>query len=55
MLLTHKDLLFELEEIRRKVSGQDEKIEAIFNYLRQFVEQKNIPRKRIGFRKESKS
>ena len=49
MLLTHKDLLLEMEEIRKSVSGQDEKIEAIFSYLKQFVEQKNIPRKRIGF------
>src|SRR5690606_3192536 len=29
MLLTHKDLLLEMEEIRKKVTGQDEKIELI--------------------------
>jgi len=36
MLLTHKDLLLEMEEIRKKVTGQDEKIQAIFSYLKQF-------------------
>ena len=29
LLLTHKDLLLEMEEIRKKISGQDEKIEII--------------------------
>lgn len=31
MLLTHKDLLLKMEEIEKKVSGQDEKIKLIFN------------------------
>jgi len=50
MLLTQKDLLLEMESIRRKVSGQDEKIELIFNYLQQFIREKEIPRKKIGFK-----
>jgi len=49
MLLTQKDLLLEMEEIRKKVSGQDEKIELIFNYLKQFIKEKETPRKKIGF------
>ena len=52
MLLTHKDLLLEMEEIRKKVSGQDEKIELIFNYLSQFIKEHEEPRKRIGYKKE---
>jgi hypothetical protein len=52
MLLTHKDLLLEMEEIRKKVSGQDEKIELIFSYLRQFIKEQEEPRKRIGYKKE---
>lgn len=51
MLLTHKDLLLEMEEIRKKVSGQDEKIELIFNYLRQFIKEQENPRKKIGYKK----
>ncbi|MFN8414978.1 MAG: ORF6N domain-containing protein [Cytophagaceae bacterium] len=50
MLLTHKDLLLELEELRKKVSGQDEKIEIIYNYLQQFVQQESEPRVQIGFK-----
>ena len=50
ILLTNKDLLLEMEEIRKKVSGQDEKIEIIFNYLKQFLEVREKPRTKIGFK-----
>jgi len=53
MLLTHKDLLIEMEEIRKKVSGQDEKIELIFNYLRQFIKEQEKPRNSIGYKSSS--
>jgi phage regulator Rha-like protein len=52
MLLTHKDLLIEMEEIRKKVSGQDEKIELIFNYLQQFIKEQETPRKSIGYKRK---
>lgn len=54
MLLTHKDLLLEMEEIRKKVTGQDEKIELIFNYLKQFVKAQETPRTAIGYQTSSK-
>ena len=50
LLLTHKDLLLEMEEIQKKVNSQDEKIELIFKYLKQFVKEKEKPRKSIGFK-----
>lgn len=50
LLLTHKDLLLEMEEIRKKVSGQDEKIDLIFNYLKQFIKDQETPRVKIGFK-----
>jgi hypothetical protein len=53
MLLTHKDLLIQMEEIRKKVTGQDEKIELIFNYLKQFIKEQEKPRKSIGYRSVS--
>lgn len=53
MLLTHKDLLLEMEEIRKKVSGQDEKIELIFDYLKQFIKEQETPRKAIGYKTSS--
>lgn len=53
MLLTHKDLLLEMEEIRKKVSGQDEKIDLIFGYLKQFIKEQETPRKSIGYKTKS--
>jgi len=50
MLLTHKDILIEMEEIRKKVNGQDDRIEIIYNYLLQFIEQQQVPRETIGFK-----
>lgn len=50
LLLTNHDLILEMEKIRKKVSGQDENIEMIFKYLRQFVKEKEKPRKKIGFK-----
>lgn len=50
MLLPHKDRLLEMEEIRKKVTGQDEKIELIFNYLKQFIKDQEEPRKAIGYK-----
>ena len=50
ILLTHKNLLLEMEEIRKKIAGQDEKIQMIFYYLKQFIDEKKKPGTRIGFR-----
>lgn len=52
MLLTHKDLLLKMEEMEKKVTGQDEKIGQIFNYLKQFIKDQETPRIKIGFKKE---
>lgn len=50
MLLTHKELLLEVERMRKRVGKQDEKIELIFNYLKQFVKDQETPRTPIGFK-----
>ena len=50
MLLTHKDILLKLEELEKKVTGQDEKVMMIFNYLKQFITAQETPRKRIGYK-----
>ena len=49
LLMSHKDMLIELEEIQKKVSNQDDKIEMIFNYLKKFIQTQAHPRKKIGF------
>ncbi|MCE2397080.1 ORF6N domain-containing protein [Candidatus Poribacteria bacterium] len=50
ILQTHQDLFLQLEEIRSKVSGQEEQIALIFEYIKQFeqikqqeLEQQNRP------------
>ena len=50
MLLTHKDILLELKELKERVEGQDERIDLIYNYLMQFVEQKKVTKNTIGFK-----
>lgn len=53
MMLTHKDLLLEVEEIRKKIASQDEHIELVFDYLTQFItrDKKETEQRKIGFRK----
>jgi len=52
LILSHKNILIELEEIKKKVVGQDEKIELVFDYLTQFItnREESNARKLIGFR-----
>lgn len=50
MLLTHKDLLLKMEEIEKKVSGHDEQIITIFNYVKKFVTEEPKPRPIIGYK-----
>lgn len=50
MLITHQDLLLKMEELERRVTGQDGKVALVFDYLRQFIRQKAEPRKQIGYK-----
>ena len=50
MLLTHKDILLQLEKMERKLTGHDEDIQLIFKYLKQLLNPPQQPRKRIGFK-----
>lgn len=57
MLLTHKDVLMELETIKQKIGSNSNDIELIFNYLKQFeqIKQQELDyqnREPIGFRKQ---
>jgi phage regulator Rha-like protein len=51
MLLTHKDILLQLEKMERKLGQQDEDIQLIFKYLKQLLNPPQEPRPRIGFRR----
>jgi len=50
MLLTHKDILLQLEKIEKKLTGHDTDIALIFQYLKQLLNPPNPPREQIGFR-----
>ena len=59
MLMAHKELFMELEQIRQQLTEHDNKLLLIFEYLKQFEEAKQQQleqenRKRIGFTKEEK-
>ena len=50
-LSTHKDILLKLEQLEHKTESHDEKINLIFEYMKQLVKEKSEPRKRIGFKR----
>ena len=51
MLLTNKDLLLKVEQVEKRMANQDEKIQLVFDYLKQFIKEQEQPRKEIGFKK----
>ncbi|HMK27647.1 MAG TPA: ORF6N domain-containing protein [Chitinophagaceae bacterium] len=55
LLLTHKDILLQLEKIEKKLSGHDEDILLIFKYLKQLLNPPQLPRRKIGFRRKNEN
>jgi len=53
MLLTHKDILLQLEKIERKLTGHDEDIQLIFKYLKQLLNPPQQQRRKIGFKRSN--
>ena len=49
IILINSELLQKLETMEQKVGKQDEKIAAIFKYLKRFVDAQEKPRVRIGY------
>ena len=50
MVLTHKDILLKLEQLERKVVRQDDDIRLIFDYLKELLNPKTEPMRKIGFK-----
>jgi hypothetical protein len=50
MILSNKDILIELDEIRTKVSNHDEKILMIFDYLRNLLVENEQPKRKLGYK-----
>jgi len=55
LLLTHKEILLQLEKIEKKLADHDEGIALIFQYLRKLLNPAQPPRKRIGFRRKEEN
>ncbi len=49
LLLTHKDILLQLEKIEKKLTSHDDDIALIFEYLKQLLNPPQTPRRKIGF------
>jgi ORF6N domain len=52
LLLTHKDILLQLEKIEKKLTGHDEDIQLIFKCLKQLLTPPQSPRQKIGFKRK---
>jgi len=50
ILITHKDILLLVEQVEKKLTKQDQKIETLFAYLSKFIEKEEKPRKAIGYK-----
>ena len=51
IIMTHKDILLQLEKIERKLAGHDEDITLIFQYLKQLLSPPQPARRKIGFKR----
>jgi hypothetical protein len=50
MVLSNTELRLEVEKIKKKVDNQDKNIDVIFRYFDELLEQKEKPRKEIGYK-----
>lgn len=50
LMLTHKDILIQLEKIETKLTGHDQDITLIFRYLKKLLTPPKRARRKIGFR-----
>ena len=54
ILMSDKEVLLKVEKMEKKIIDQDEKIQMIFNYLKQFIKDRKKPLKQIGFKQSKK-
>jgi hypothetical protein len=52
MLMTNKDILLKIEKLERKVVKHDQDIKIVFEYLKNLLNPKTGPMRRIGFRQK---
>jgi ORF6N domain len=54
MIVDHKDILLKLEKLEGKVSKHDESFRVVFDYLRELLNPKTEPMRKIGFKIKNK-
>jgi hypothetical protein len=52
MIMTHKDILLQLEKMEKKLTSHDQDIILIFQYLKQLLNPPQPERRKIGFRRK---
>jgi hypothetical protein len=55
VMLSHKDILLKVERLERKVVTNDTDIKLIFEYLKELLDPKIEPMRKIGFRRSSEN
>ena len=55
LLLTHKEILLQLEKMEKKITDHDEDIAVIFQYLKKLLSPEPPKRRRIGFRRKEEN
>lgn len=54
MMLTHKDLLLNMERLEKRMTKQDEKIALVFKYLKRFIDVQDKSRNPVGYKQSGK-
>jgi len=52
MLLTHKDILSKLEKLERKTNKHDGNFKTVFDFLKELLNPRTKPMRRIGFKQK---
>ena len=50
IMVIHKDVLLKLKQLEGKVLQQDDEVKVIFRYLKELINPKTKPVRRIGFK-----
>lgn len=52
MLMDHKDILLTLEKLEKKISKHDDNFTVVFTYLKELLNPKTEPIRKIGFKRK---
>ena len=55
IIMEHKDILLKLEKLEGKVNKHDEKFKVVFDHLRELLNPKTEPMRKIGFKQKKES